>query len=715
MYKYVPRILILAIVLSMLAAAVVAHAVPIGDSVVQLAATSMSDNSIKLKWKVSLAVGPASELRIYKKAGAGAWQLLNTVGADVTTYDDTEAPGNTAATVYSYYIKTCANSICSDQTRPAIVPKRPANLNTTKAGGTIRLTWQDRSDNESGFQVFRKDGTAPWQFLTTVAQNNTSYDDSSIIAEHDYSYKVRAASRSALPPVSSGYSSYSNISSKLTWTTISGSVFCAPVRVASVSLVDSSGRSISGPVTTSNEGTFSLPVPVSALSSDLRIESRGGTFVDEATGLTTNAGFVGAYIPGGSLGAGSGVNLDPSSTIIYHMVTKQGIALSAAETAFLEAFGYAPDTSVAPKNAPSSGDDVPERLAGLRAMAFSQLTRDLGLAPVKQFSLLTAIARDLADGVLDGLNNGVQVQIVPGVNMPGDIQNLFELALTGLLADTGVNHTGLTPDQIGHLPFGKVALTNSYSVEYVPGMMPAATGMTTFKLVITDVNDGSPATGLAVSLMPLMHMATMGHSSPVGAVVEDSSQPGTYKCTVYYLMADEMAGTSMGYWDLKVMIGGMMGESAMFFPRVGMSMGTTTVLAKLKGQTDTIAAIPVPEKRTYPIFYRGVTTTTFDLFLSAKESMMNFPAVSVGTVLHDAAGAAWTADPVTVSVSTDGTAWVKATDGGSGNWAASGLSGLSSGQTGTIYVKVTVNGERKTTDGAAPSDINGYATFTVTP
>jgi hypothetical protein len=498
-------------------------------------------------------------------------------------------------------------------------------------------------------------------------------------------------------------------------TAITGSVFCSPVGAASVSMKNSSGRLIAGPVTTANDGTFNLLVPTSALSSDLRIESRGGSFIDEATGSTTKAGLVAAYIPGGSLETGSTVNLDPSSTIIYRMVTKHGKTLSDAETIFTAAFGYAPDISIKPKNSPSSGDDVEERLAGLRAIAFSQLTKDLGLAPVKQFSLLTAIAKDLADSVLDGTKDGVQVEIVPGVDMPEDIQNMFELALTGLLTNTTVNLTGLTPDQIGHLPFGKAALTDSYHVEYVPGMMPAATGMTTFNIVITDLSDGSPATGLTVSLMPMMHMATMGHSSPVGEVVEDGTQPGTYKCVVYYLMADEMSGISTGYWELKVLINGMTGEKATFFPRVGMSMGTTTVITKLKGQSDTIAGIIGPEKRTYTIFYKGVTTTSFSFFLAAKESMMSFPAVSKGTVLHDASGAAWKVKTIAVSVSTDGKTWINATDNKKGSWTVSGLSGLSSGNTSTIFVKVIINGERKTIDGTSTGGANGYAAFTVTP
>jgi hypothetical protein len=67
---------------------------------------------------------------------------------------------------------------------------------------------------------------------------------------------------------------------------------------------------------------------------------------------------------------------------------------------------------------------------------------------------------------------------------------------------------------------------------------------------------------------------------------------------------------------------------------------------------------------------------------------------------------------MTVEASTDGGAtWVPAVDVTKGHWGI----GLSSFTTGTVYVKMNVNGEDKTTDGNAVSGANGYATFIVTP
>jgi hypothetical protein len=137
------------------------------------------------------------------------------------------------------------------------------------------------------------------------------------------------------------------------------------------------------------------------------------------------------------------------------------------------------------------------------------------------------------------------------MDIPEDIDNRFERALMSVLTNTTCNMTALTIDQIGELPFSKVALTPTYRIEYLPmGIMDATVGKTMFKIKITDRTTAAPVTGLTISLMPLMYMSTKNHMTPVGSIVDNSD--GTYTCTVYYLMA---SGPGMGVWELKVMIG----------------------------------------------------------------------------------------------------------------------------------------------------------------
>jgi hypothetical protein len=494
-------------------------------------------------------------------------------------------------------------------------------------------------------------------------------------------------------------------------TTITGSLFAAPVSGASVVVKNIGGVVIAGPVNTANDGTYTINVSTSDLDADLRFESAGGTYADEATGSTTTAGMLAAYVLARSVTSGASVNIDPSSTILHDLVTSGSKTSGEAQTIFNTAFGFKPDISVACKNKPSTGASASERLAALRASAFSQLTKDLGLTPDKQFDLLAAITQDLAD---DGKLNG-STGSVGATSIPEDIQNKFEHALVTMLSDTVHNQTGLTSDQIGSLPCGQIVLTDTYRVQYVPGMMAGAQGKTSFKIKITKRSDGSAATGLALSLMPMMHMPSMVHSTPVDAVTEEGST-GIYDCTTYYLMA---SGPGMGYWELKVMIGSGMGmgmsETAIFYPAVGMAMGTDTVRATVYGADDVVSGMTGTQYNKYYLFRDGpisAATPTVSLFIAHGEMMnMSFKPVSTGAVLSSPTG---TVTTMAVQASTDNSTWLTATNSAIGHWSVSGLTGLVSGQTSTIYVRLNINGQDKTANGAAASGGNN-AMFIVTP
>ena len=267
--------------------------------------------------------------------------------------------------------------------------------------------------------------------------------------------------------------------------------------------------------------------------------------------------------------------------------------------------------------------------------------------------------------------------------------------------------------------------TAVYTVEYVPGtgMNAPMQGKTTFHLNITKTSDNSPAVGLTPTLSFTMHMMNGDtHTTPADLVSESTTTPGLYNCTAYYLMA---SGPTMGTWDMAVTVGG---ETTTFHPDVAMAMGTTTVRATLKGVTDKILSSSTgtaTENRTYYLFNDGLTSAmggsyTFKLFIAAKESIMSMPAIGNGSTLHDETNSAWTISSMTVYASTDGSTWLPATEGSiAGHWSVPGLSALTSGVTGTIYVQMNVgNGtavEQKTTDGMAVSGANGYASFIVTP
>lgn len=68
---------------------------------------------------------------------------------------------------------------------------RPVNLAVdTIKEMEVTLSWQDISDNETGFVIERRDGET-WSEIHTAAANDTGYVDSGISAFGDYYYRVR--------------------------------------------------------------------------------------------------------------------------------------------------------------------------------------------------------------------------------------------------------------------------------------------------------------------------------------------------------------------------------------------------------------------------------------------------------------------------------------------------------------------------------------------
>lgn len=501
--------------------------------------------------------------------------------------------------------------------------------------------------------------------------------------------------------------------------TVTGSVVAGPARGAIITVKTTAGTVVAGPSTSRDDGSYSIDIPTSALADDLIFEASNGRFDDEAddtpSGRGVALGTLSAHIAGGSLTTGSNVTLDPSSTIIRKLIAG-GKTKAAAENTFNTAFGYTPDCSVKPAfvNMSTVSSDN-QRLAGVRIAAFSQLTKDLINDPSKQFELIDALGDDISDDALDGKKSSVAVTTKSGTAIPEDIGNRFTAALVAFQA-SALNKSKLTADKIGALPFNKTALTSSYKVEYIPGTMAAAQGKTSFKIKLTNRSDGTPVAGKAVTLFPYMYMATKSHTTPSDPVIDNGD--GTYSCNAYFVMSSMMNGASMGIWELKVTIGA---ESVKFYPSVAMPPSGTLTLAKLLGGIDdSISGLAGVEKRTYFLFHDGLTAGaggnyTFGLFLATKENLQSFPAVTVGSQLKDETGTAWTVNTISVQVSTDANTWVNATDSGSGHWSAAGLTGLSAGVSGKIYVKVTVNGVQKTTDGSAVAAANGYQTFIVIP
>jgi hypothetical protein len=471
-----------------------------------------------------------------------------------------------------------------------------------------------------------------------------------------------------------------------------------------------SGNTVAGPVTTNTDGTYTIDIPDSALATDLVFESTGGVFDDEATdasGIGTAAGSLSAFVAGGTLAAGSSVHVTPGTTIHADLVTDYGKIAATAKTAFFTAFAYNPDISVQPVDvtepAALTASDV-SRLFGFRALVFSQLAQNLGLTAAQQFDMFAALAQDLSDDALDGVDaNGAVAIGTTGVSLPADILSQY--------IATAASFTEAT--------------TASYVINYDPSGMTTH-GKDTFKLTITD-NSGNPVSGLvdnsSLSVMPMMHMNGLMHSTPMGGITE-SNTPGVYDVTIYYLMPSRMMdGTTMGTWDLKVIIGS---ESAHLYPNVAMAMMTNTVRVQLKGIDDTIIDMNGLEvARTYNLFRDrletpdGIDNDEFDVFIAPIETMLSFPAlIDPMTLMSGMGGTPYEVNGVLVEASVnDSATWVTGTDNGNGTWSFTGLT-LNAGTgmdpvANTICLRLTVSGEIKTTVDEEGNTVD-CGTFTVT-
>jgi len=129
-------------------------------------------------------------------------------------YSDTTATGNSTVTTYSYYLRACNAAGCSPATSWAVVPYRPIQLTATAQTGAIDLAWTDKSANETGMRVQRKEaacaGAGTFTLLATKGANVTTHHDTGVASGTTYAYKVRAAKKSTAAPYAYGYSLLSN-------------------------------------------------------------------------------------------------------------------------------------------------------------------------------------------------------------------------------------------------------------------------------------------------------------------------------------------------------------------------------------------------------------------------------------------------------------------------------------------------------------------------
>jgi fibronectin type 3 domain-containing protein len=160
-----------------------------------MTATAVSGSQINLSWKDNSA--NETGFKIWRKVGTGgSWAVRATVGANVTSYQDT---GLAPCTLHTYGVvayNACRDSGASNAasaTTPCVPIAATNMVATAVSGSQINLSWKDNSTNETGFKIWRKVGTSgSWVVRATVGANVTSYQDTGLVPCTLYTYGVVA-------------------------------------------------------------------------------------------------------------------------------------------------------------------------------------------------------------------------------------------------------------------------------------------------------------------------------------------------------------------------------------------------------------------------------------------------------------------------------------------------------------------------------------------
>jgi predicted esterase len=165
-------------------------------------ATASSYNTIKLNWTDNS--NNETGFEIYRGgSGTGPWQIVYTTKANITSYTD-----STLSPVTSYFYEVQAiNQYGSSGFAPQTkydsattwalppVPSAPGNLTATSVSTSqIHLTWNDPSQQVTGYNIYRSDGNnSNFRQLKQLPAGSSSYADSSLFSNTTYYYQITAA------------------------------------------------------------------------------------------------------------------------------------------------------------------------------------------------------------------------------------------------------------------------------------------------------------------------------------------------------------------------------------------------------------------------------------------------------------------------------------------------------------------------------------------
>ncbi len=153
-------------------------------------------SQVELNWVDSSSIETA--YLIERRTGDQSWSSIGEVGENSVLYIDSSA---NADTTYSYRVIAIWNGLESEPsnivnvTTPNVpLPNGPTNLVIESLSPTsISVAWQDNSENELGFRIFRKElNGGVWVELEETSADITLFVDYTAIAGVNYAYSVTA-------------------------------------------------------------------------------------------------------------------------------------------------------------------------------------------------------------------------------------------------------------------------------------------------------------------------------------------------------------------------------------------------------------------------------------------------------------------------------------------------------------------------------------------
>ncbi|QOV88077.1 fibronectin type III domain-containing protein [Humisphaera borealis] len=153
-------------------------------------ATMTSITEVAIAWT---DVSGNTSYRIERKAGNGAFaEIVNSLGADATSYDDETAVEGTSYVYRVFAVNAGGDSAPSSEAAVTTAPAGPSNLAASDTDATtIHLTWDDNSSGETSITVQRFDDSA-WVTIATLDTDTESYDDT-VATGSTHTYRVFAS------------------------------------------------------------------------------------------------------------------------------------------------------------------------------------------------------------------------------------------------------------------------------------------------------------------------------------------------------------------------------------------------------------------------------------------------------------------------------------------------------------------------------------------